>query len=99
MPSSPNTFTDKHPDAIRPATIDWTEDLISPETIATSSWAVSGPDSALILTNPSATTLLATVFVSGGTLGAQYKLTNTIVTNSAPPKTLVSVKYLNVRDK
>lgn len=97
MSSSPDTFADKHPLADRPATIDWTSDLDTADVIASSDWAFEGPDAALELYNEALSGKKATVWVRGGTVGAQYKLSNTITT-TPPVKTLVAVKLLNIRD-
>lgn len=52
------------------------------DTISTSDWAFTGPDTALTLSDGSvgdpATT--STIWISGGTLGAFYAVTNTIIT-------------------
>jgi hypothetical protein len=50
--------------------------------IATSTWAVTGPDSALVLDDEEISTSkkVTSVWLSGGTLGAFYNVTNTIVT-------------------
>jgi hypothetical protein len=50
--------------------------------ILSSSWAVTGPDSALILSDPEVSTnnKVTTIWLSEGTLGAFYNVTNTIVT-------------------
>lgn len=98
MIKSPDTFPDKHPDAARTATIDWTPDLETEDTIATSTWSAIGPDSALLLTGPAIQGQVTAVRVAGGTLGAQYKITNRITTGGVPSKTLVSVKLINIRD-
>lgn len=80
MAQSINTYT-KDKDAIKDYTIDWgTEWLKEPEpddTIATSSWAVPAG-----LTKQSETnsTLIATVWISGGVPGTVYVLTNHITT-------------------
>jgi hypothetical protein len=97
MSKSPDTFDDKHPLADRPATIDWTNDLGQADTIADSQWTFEGPDEALELYNPSISGKKTTIWMKGGTNGAQYRLTNVIKT-PAPVKTLPSVKLVNIRD-
>lgn len=97
MAQSPDTFADKHPDSDRPATIDWAGDLVS-ENIATSTWAYVGDDIALDLHDLSISGTKTTVWLGGGTVGKQYKITNTITTDSVPPKTLAATKLLNIRD-
>lgn len=60
---------------------DWSSWLASGETIATSSWSVS-PDSLTIDSNTNDTTS-ATAWVSGGTVGTVYRLTNRITTSAS----------------
>lgn len=67
---------DKDPSAVLDYTIDWSEWLVD-DTISTSAWTV---DSGLTTVTTTNTTTTATVWVSGGTLGASYNLINTIVT-------------------
>ena len=98
MYSSPDTFPDKHPDTNRPYSITWVDDLGAGEQISSSAWSYEGDDTALNLTSPSIAVPLTSVIISGGTLGAQYKVKNTIVTNSSPPKTIAVEKYLNIRE-
>lgn len=53
------------------------------ETISTSSWVVTGDDAALIKGTSTKDNTSTTVWVSGGTVGADYVLTNTIVTSAS----------------
>lgn len=77
------------------ATLDYAIDWgawLNGDTIASSTWTLSGPDAALTIVSssiaPSASTGAASsqavVWLSGGTLGATYELTNRITTTSAP---------------
>ena len=71
------TFT-KDPDATLDYVLDWTEWLGAfGDTIATSSWTV--PDG-LVKVTESNTSVLATVWLSGGTDGQAYSVTNRITT-------------------
>ena len=70
-----------------PKGIDWTNYLANidaAETISSSTWAVTGPDSAL--TTASATIVTGSkktqIKLSAGTLGGMYTVTNSIVTSS-----------------
>lgn len=57
-------------------TVDWS-DWLDADTISTSSWdAADGID----IENESDTATTATVWLSGGTVGTSYRVTNTIVT-------------------
>jgi hypothetical protein len=72
--------------------------------IASSAWEVDGPDADLVAASPAIGTLNYTTQVftasasgqvtkahfSGGTLHATYTVTNTIVTNETPPRTVDS---------
>ena len=60
-------------------TLDWSKDL-GTDTIATSAWSADPSD--LTINSPAATktSTTATVWVSGGTPGQNYLLTNTITT-------------------
>jgi hypothetical protein len=75
---SPNTVSQftKDPNALLDYTIDWT-DWLDGDTIASSSWT---PDAGLTATAPSHTTTAATTWLSGGTVGATYRVTNRITT-------------------
>lgn len=59
--------------------IDWSSALSS-ETISTSTWAAAPSD--ITISTSSNTTTTATVWLSGGTSGLTYTLTNTITTSS-----------------
>jgi len=56
---------------------DWSLWLDTGETVATSSWAVSG----LTSSDASNTGTVTAVFVEGGVVGQTYSLTNNIVTS------------------
>lgn len=66
----------KDPDATLDFTVDWVQWLGS-DTIVSASWDV--PDALSVEASPNTTTT-ATVWVSGGTHGADYTLTNRITT-------------------
>ena len=82
----------KDPDAVLPYSINWastdgTNDGTSADTgwlqgdtIATSTWSVSGPDALLIVDSNSNSTTTTTVVLSAGTANRSYKVTNHIVT-------------------
>jgi hypothetical protein len=97
---SVDTFPDKHPESNRPYTIEWGDDLDAGETIVASDWEITGPDNTLIegVNSISVDGKDSVVWLSGGTLAAQYKVKNRITTSSVPPRTIVAVKYINVRE-
>ena len=99
MATSPDTFPDLNPAlAERPLTIDWTKDIETGEAIDTFDWSYEGPDNTLTLDRTSKSGNKTSAWVKGGTLGAQYIITAWAKTDSVPPKTLVSRKYLNIRN-
>lgn len=70
----------KDSDAVLDYTVDWTEYLSSTspmDTISTSAWIVP---TGITETTSDNSTLRATVWLSGGTLGQRYKITNRITT-------------------
>lgn len=68
----------KDPDSTIDYGVDWSSWLASGETISTSTWPELGD---LTEVSSSNTTTATAIFVSGGTPGATYTLTNRIVTN------------------
>lgn len=92
MSRKPGDLITKDPSSSEPQGFDWTEYLAELGTgiaISTSTWAVSGPDSALTTSSPTvlAGSLKTKVTLGGGTLGATYQVTNQIVTDSTPAVT------------
>lgn len=69
----------KDPDAVIDFKRDWSDWLATNETITASSWIASSDD--ITMDSDTNTTVDATVWLSGGTDGASYKLTNRITTN------------------
>ena len=67
---------EKDPSAVLDYTIDWSTWLGS-DTISTSSWTV---ESGITKDSDNNTTTTATIWLSGGTAGTDYTVTNTIVT-------------------
>lgn len=83
----------KDPSDVVDYEIDWgTNWLGTSETINTSTWTV---DSGITKDSSTNTTTTATVWLSGGTSGYQYTVTNRIVTNQSRTKEqslIISVK-------
>ena len=69
----------KDPDAVLDYTVDW-EDWLNGDTIKTSEWTVP---TGITKDSSNNTTLLATVWLSGGTDGVTYTVVNEIVTNGS----------------
>lgn len=62
---------------------DWTT-WLDGDTISTSVWAIDNNDSSsLVIDSESETSAIATVVLSGGTLGRTYEVTNTITTTAS----------------
>jgi hypothetical protein len=70
----------KDPDAVLDYSINWEPWLADGDTIATSEWIVTGPDSTLEVDSSGKSTTVTTVWLSGGTLGQVYTVTNRVVT-------------------
>ena len=77
MAAASNQF-DKDPQAVLDYLADWSE-WLDIDTIATSTWTAPTGITADSSRN---TTTTATVWLSGGTLGATYKVVNHIVTTA-----------------
>lgn len=75
MTENNNTFQ-KDPQAILPYSVDWGKNWLGSDTIAASSWAVTG----LVQVGSSFTDDVATVVISGGVVGQTYALVNSITT-------------------
>jgi len=74
------------PTAVLPYAFDWTEDLGSGETILSSSFAITGPDTNLTILGGSESIAapFTRLWMTGGTLGVVYQITNRI-TGSLDP--------------
>ena len=70
----------KSPEANLDYTIDWTAWLDAGETISTSSWSAETGVTLVANTHGTATTQ---TFIAGGTVGMDYRVTNTITTSAA----------------
>lgn len=69
---------EKSPTDIEPWTFDWSEDLVSGETITASQFITT---SGLTLSGATLSGAQASIWVSGGTSGAVYLVTNRITTS------------------
>lgn len=75
----------KDPSDVLDYAVDWSRYLLDDETITASAWAVTGPDSSLVVIRSSEFTEKKTrIWVSVGTAGKLYTLTNTVTTSSSP---------------
>ncbi|AZG48854.1 phage fiber-tail adaptor protein [Gordonia insulae] len=71
---------EKDPNAKLDYGINWSDWLRPGDTITASTWTVTGPDAALVNSDPGFTTTEATVWLAGGTLGKTYDAVNHITT-------------------
>jgi len=85
----------KDPDEVLDYQLDWTARLDG-DTISSSSWAVAS-GSGLTIDSDSETTTLTTVWLSAGTEGTTYTLTNTIVT--AASRTMEQSVRIRIKEK
>jgi hypothetical protein len=98
MSTFTHSFT-KDPDETLDYSRDWTALLQVGEAIVGSQWIVS-PDNGSLITSPTTfNATAATVWVSGGTLGSDYLLTNRITTNSTPARTFDRTFRIQIRQR
>lgn len=76
--SASQTMPPKDPNAVLDYEIDWSSWLATSETISTSTWTVP---TGITKDSDTHTTTTTTAWLSGGTAGNIYTLTNRIVTN------------------
>jgi hypothetical protein len=76
----PNCSLQQTPTEILDYTIDWTTRGLGTDTIATSTWSVTPSDLSAATPAPSFTATTTTVWLSEGTAGVYYAVTNTITT-------------------
>ena len=88
---APGDLITKDPAASKIYQFDWTDYLtdLGVETIATSTFTITGPDSALTKDNESIVTgsYKTQLRLIGGTLGKTYVIANKIVTTATPTNT------------
>lgn len=79
-------YIDKDPSAVLTYTLDWSEWLISGQTISTSTWTIStisGDAAPVVSVSTTNTGTTATIKLSGGSAGKIYTISNTIVTSGS----------------
>ena len=105
MSLTPGCTVIKDPDASKVYAFEWARWLVSPATIASSSWAITPPagESPSVLTKDNPTVLSGNtktqVRLIGGTRGKVYVVTNTIVTNETPAQTDDKSFYLRIAEE
>lgn len=70
---------EKDPTEKKDYAVDWSKHLGAGETITTSTWSIS--PSGLTQSQASSTNTVATLWLSSGTVGVEYRVTNHVVTN------------------
>jgi hypothetical protein len=80
---------EKHPDEKLDYLVDWSDELATGETIATSAWDVPAGLTGSDETNDDTSTL---IFLAGGTAGTEYLVTNTITTSRG----VINEHYLTI---
>lgn len=86
----------KDPNAVLDYSFDWSDWLSESEEINTSTWI--NPDNITINTSAKTATS-SVVWVSGGTAGRTYRLTNRIVTTNNPTRTEDRTLTIEVQDR
>jgi hypothetical protein len=86
----------KDPNAVLDYGFDWSDWLQAGEIISTSTWL--NPDSITINSNAKLDKSTV-VWVSGGTPGKSYRLTNRIVTNNSPARTEDRTLLIEVQER
>jgi hypothetical protein len=93
-------FIVKDPQSTLDYSVDWSEWLTGSDTISTSTWVIqtyTGDTAPIVRTSDSNANGIVTIFVSGGTIGKIYRITNRITTGSG----LTDERYfrLVIKDK
>lgn len=84
----------KDPDDVLDYSFDWSAWLATSETISTSDWT---PSAGIVVDSETNTTTTTTVWLSGGTAGQPYTVTNRITTNQA--RTVDRTMTIRVKNK
>jgi hypothetical protein len=80
--AGPRIVLQQDPDDLLPATIDWSE-FLGAETLTSSQWTA---EEGVTISSPTRDDTTTTVWISGGTIGQTFKITNSIVTSGAREK-------------
>jgi hypothetical protein len=74
-------FKDKSPTEVVDYSFEWS-DRLSTDTISSSSWSISGPDSSLTNDTDSTSGTTTSIRLSGGTSASTYYAKNTVITTA-----------------
>jgi len=89
----------KDPDADLAYDMDWSDWLGADATIDTSTWSSSPTGLTLHDDSTPESDTFAQTFISGGTVGKTYKVTNEIVTDETPPQTDNRSFFLKITER
>jgi hypothetical protein len=106
----PGELIIKDPDSVEPEMVDWTiwlAELGDGVEIVTSTWVVTGGDAtaapATVLGTASPSilpgALTTKVYLTGGTLGRRYRVTNKVITNTSPVTNADRSFYVKIADQ
>jgi len=91
------TWPPKDPEEVLDYDIDWSQRLDTGDTITGSTWEIADDDATLTIDSNSFSNTATKVWLSEGTLGSVYKLTNTITTDDG--RTMEQTVKLKIRAK
>lgn len=77
-----SAYMEKDPDAVLDYGIDWSDWLVAGDTIATSTWTITGSDAALVQDSDFSDSTVTGLWLSGGTVDEEYSATCHIVTTA-----------------
>lgn len=89
------TLAPKDPNDIIDYLVDWSDWLSDGDTIASSTWIVPA---GITKDSDTFTNTTTTIWLSGGTAGQSYSLTNRIVTSNNPPRTKDKTITIRVKE-
>lgn len=94
------TFPYKDPGSVLDYSFEWNDTeypwLGSTETIISSSWTINGPDSSLVQESNNISGSQTIVWLSGGTAGIKYTITNEMTTSEG--RTVQRSAYIEIKE-
>lgn len=91
-------WPDKDPNEILDYSVDWNPRLLDDDSIASSTWTISTTDGSLVIDSAvPAAAGITTVWLSGGTEGYSYVLTNRVITTDG--RTMDQSLRLRIRSR
>jgi hypothetical protein len=98
MTTNFDTFC-KDPDERLDYSIDWSARLSQGEDIVSSTWDVDPGNGTLIVVTTTHGTSSATIWIEGGTMDADYLLTNHVTTDSSPARRFDRTIRIKIRQR